>query len=304
MAEAVPENSTTGRIHNIADPLPRKIDGVPRLLRAGFRALEAVAPSAAVAIANRLYFQPLAKIGPRKPEAPPLRTHRFTLRDGGSALAIYDWADGPTVLLAHGWNGAAAQMTGFVVPLVRAGYFVAALDMPAHGESEGTRTNVSEFADAIARLGRRLGPVHAVIGHSLGGTAAALAVVRGLAVRRLALLAPPAGMSQFARRFAEALGLGERAAAELDARAHQSVGGAQAIDVLARAKPTPMLVMHDPADREVPFADGQRIAAAWPGARFEPAPGRGHTRILRDGEVIRRVVDFISSDDSALARAG
>jgi len=48
--------------------------------------------------------------------------------DGGE-LAVTAWgSSGPTVLLMHGWGGARAQMTGFVDPLLFAGYRVVAYD--------------------------------------------------------------------------------------------------------------------------------------------------------------------------------
>jgi len=37
---------------------------------------------------------------------------------------------GPTVLLLHGWSGAAAQWSRFIDPLVRAGFNAVALDLP------------------------------------------------------------------------------------------------------------------------------------------------------------------------------
>jgi pimeloyl-ACP methyl ester carboxylesterase len=54
-----------------------------------------------------------------------------------------------------------------------------------------------------------------------------------------------------------------------------------------------MLLLHDPEDREVPFADGLALAEAWPGARLEPLVGAGHTRALRHPDVISRAVGFV-----------
>ncbi len=56
----------------------------------------------------------------------------------------------------------------------------------------------------------------------------------------------------------------------------------------------PCLILHDPADREVPWAHGSAIARAWPGATLEPLDGLGHRRLLRDPDVIQRVVEFVA----------
>jgi pimeloyl-ACP methyl ester carboxylesterase len=277
-----------------------------QVAKVGFRLLDAVAPLAAGRLAADLFTRPRPHARSPIPDAPPLTTHGFTLRDGGPDLAVWDWGEGPTVLLAHGWDGCAAQMASFVAPLVRAGYFVAALDLPAHGSSAGTQTNIAEMAEALVRAGRRLGPVHAVIGHSLGGAAAALALQRGLRAKRAVLLAAPAEMPPFLRRFAAALGLGARGAAAMVDELDRRVGGFASMELprLCGAQTARLLLLHDPADREVPFSESERIAAAWPGARVHAVPGSGHLRMLRNSEVVRAAVDFVREDRTPLSLAG
>ena len=94
-------------------------------------------------------------------------------------LAGYVW-DGtrsdannaPTVLLVHGWELQAGRMGAFVPPLLAAGFRVAALDMPAHGQSEGSQATMLDWAEAIKNAVQQIGQVTAVIGHSFGGMSA------------------------------------------------------------------------------------------------------------------------------------
>ncbi len=62
---------------------------------------------------------------------------------------------------------------------------------------------------------------------------------------------------------------------------------------LAGSMPQPLLVVHDEQDRAVPFACGASLAEAWPGAQLRATRGLGHSRILRDPQVISAVTDFI-----------
>jgi pimeloyl-ACP methyl ester carboxylesterase len=55
--------------------------------------------------------------------------------------------------------------------------------------------------------------------------------------------------------------------------------------------------VHARDDREVPFADGERMAAVWPGARLLPVDAVGHRRILRDPVTIAAVTDFVAGVD-------
>jgi pimeloyl-ACP methyl ester carboxylesterase len=230
--------------------------------------------------------------------------HRFALADEGpSELTIWDAGDGRTVLLVHGWSGSAAQMTGFVGPLTSAGYYVAAPDLPAHGTSSGRTTDIREFTESILRVARRVGPVHAIVAHSFGAPAVVAAMARGLRVDRAVLLAPAADLPAYAHGFARAAGLSEASAQAMLARIDRRVGGIDAYDPvrLAAVQSARLLVIHDPADREVPFAAGRAIAAAWRGSRLDAVDGAGHTRMLTDARVIGRTISFIRGDE-ALAR--
>lgn len=262
------ERSTTGRF----------------FMRAGFRGLEMVAPRAASRLAANLFCFP------RRAKAAAMGGHRFEIFPG---IAAWDWGEGPTVLLAHGWNGSAAQMTPFVEPLVRAGFYVVAFDQPAHGSSRGKRATVIDFAEAILAVARRVRPIHAVIGHSLGATAAAVALSRGLQAEHAVLLAPAAEAAYFARAFARALGL-RRTEGVLDELRRMVGGDLLDVRLVAPALRARALLLADPADREVPYAHAAEIAEAWPGSRLEALPGAGHTRILRNSDAIRRSVAFIS----------
>jgi pimeloyl-ACP methyl ester carboxylesterase len=53
-------------------------------------------------------------------------------------------------------------------------------------------------------------------------------------------------------------------------------------------------VIHDRDDPEVPLANGEAIAAAWPGARLVTTEGLGHTRIVHDPGVVARGVAFLT----------
>jgi hypothetical protein len=53
--------------------------------------------------------------------------------------------------------------------------------------------------------------------------------------------------------------------------------------------------VHDRHDKEVPYADGARVADAWPAARLHTTESLGHQRILRDPAVVAEVTRFVAS---------
>jgi pimeloyl-ACP methyl ester carboxylesterase len=276
----------------------RSIPVEVQAMRLALRGLGAVVPGAAGTLAARMFFRPRRSPRAAPPSVPGLEARPFTVAAGRERLAAWSWGSGPTVVLVHGWEGWAGQMAGFVEPLVRAGFRAVAFDMPAHGSSTGKSASVVDFACAIRRVAKLSKPVHGVVAHSMGGAAASLAVAEGLAAERVVLMAPGADPMYFARRLAGWMGL-SKASTEAMLRGVLRRFGGSWVEVevpnLVRAVQTPMLLLHDPEDDDVPWEHGRAIAGAWPGARLEAVQGLGHRRILRDAEVIGRAVRFVAS---------
>src|SRR5258708_21044058 len=98
----------------------------------------------------------------------------------GGELALTTWGSGySAILVMHGWGGSRAQMTGFVDPLLNAGYRVLAYDQPAHGDSDGVTTNLLEIAPSMDVITKQSGKFRAVIAHSFGTLITSYALVKG-----------------------------------------------------------------------------------------------------------------------------
>ncbi len=229
----------------------------------------------------------------RKERAILNQARGMRLSHRGGRIAVWLWGEGPCVLLAHGWGSRAGRLASFVVPLVEAGFSVAAFDAPGHGDSTGRLATLPDFVDALRRVARRFAPA-ALLGHSLGAAACALGLRRGVAARAAVLLSPPADPGAYTLRYARRLRLPAAAAAEmrrrLEARYRTPL---DTYRLVGRGPDVPSLIVHDHGDRRVPLADGMAIAASWPAARIRVTRGLGHHRILRDPGVAGAAVAFI-----------
>jgi pimeloyl-ACP methyl ester carboxylesterase len=281
-------------VAHLAAPLP---------VRAAFRVLERTAPRLGGRWAEHIWFTlPPPRPDTRSAAAVPYPGRPFSMRAGGRTVAGESWGDGPAVYLLHGWAGHRGQLGAFVAPLVARGLRVIAFDAPSHGGSPpgayGPRSSsVPEFAAALAAVVADQGPAHAVVGHSAGATATALALCDGLRAGRLVMLAPMASPAAYIRQFAALLGAGGRIHRQLVARVERRVGPLRHMEVpqLGRAvRMPPTLVVHDRDDASVSVTDGAAIAAAWPAARLRVTAGLGHRRLLRDPGVVDEVVEFVS----------
>src|SRR5258706_2547887 len=122
------------------------------------RGLSAVAPRAVEAYAAYRFAKPQRRGESPAPVVAGLEARAFNAVKQGR-IAAWAWGAGPTVLLVHGWNGAAAQLAPFVAPLVAAGYRVVAFDQPAHGRSRGRSATIVDMADALRAVADEVGPV-------------------------------------------------------------------------------------------------------------------------------------------------
>lgn len=225
---------------------------------------------------------------------------------GGHRVAGESWGEGPAVYLVHGWGGFRAHLAIFVKPLVAAGYRVFAFDLPSHNDSDAGglapgRTTIVECANAVAAFVETHGPAHAVVAHSLGAKAAALAAAQGASLGRLVFLAPMGDFSRYLDLFADRHGFGPRIRAGLHRRLDRRLGiplyDTDIPVVAARTGHPPLLIVHDPDDPDSPYETSERIVDAWHGADLLTTRGLGrlaHYRILRHRPAINAAVDFIA----------
>lgn len=273
-------------------------------LKAGLGVLGAVSASSAAAFAERLFVKPRRYLRPAA-EVELLRSARHVLVPApeGSHLvkpiAAWEWgSEGPRVLLVHGWEGRGSQLAPLVQPLLARGFRVVTFDAPAHGSSLGDESSLVHFAEAVEATSKAFGPFEAMITHSMGGAATAWAFRFTPLAKRLVMLCPPIDVRDFTRQLTKALSLGDDVREGIEKRLARRFGVEPRELHVGRVAPTmttPLLVIHDEDDREVPIACGEEIAASWPGATFVRTKGLGHRRILRDEAVIEATVNFLTA---------
>ena len=168
--------------------------------RASFAGLGRFAPALADRQATRLFFTPSPRraaepgaISGREPE-------RFTVTVGKRRMRCWRYGSGPVVVFVHGWSGSARDWTSVAARVIDEGFTAVLCDFPAHGGSDGRQTDLPEMSRALHALadelafgrGGRVEPLHAVVAHSFGGAATALAARDGLLSGSIVLLAPVA----------------------------------------------------------------------------------------------------------------
>lgn len=264
---------------------------------AALAAASHVAPGLVAPFFRRLMLNPRRHVRPPPPTLPlKAADERIDLGDG---LVAWRWGEGPAVLLVHGFEGNRAQFAAIIDALVERGFAAVALDVPAHGESAGRELTAVKFIAAIERALARLGPLHAVVGHSMGGAMSLFSIAHTGGARRVALVSAPSSLKRELQRFAKAVGLSKRGTAAFIASVENHVGRPAAdFDVrhIAGKVAVPLLLIHDQNDRQVPVAEAARAAHVLSGAELLVTHGLGHNRLLADPAVVTSIVDFVSQE--------
>ena len=286
--------------------MPRRAANSKLALRATWMATQAlglVSPRLSGRPASILWFTPW-----RFPQREGSRARETEWLRGSKPFKVarlqgFVAGNGPVILLVHGWGGWASRLGAFVRPLVETGHQVVGVDLPAHGSSSGRRTNPFEMADALLKVAGSVGPVHALISHSFGGLVSLLAMERGLKPGSAVYLAPALRADHVRGRFAEVFRLrpqvmdalvrvidahfGSQVWEELDAR--------RIAYRLASCDPdVPVVIAHDPEDREAPFSEAVAMSQILPKARILEVAGAGHHRILVEDRVVTAAVEFVN----------
>ncbi|MGF0117020.1 alpha/beta fold hydrolase [Promicromonospora sp. Marseille-Q5078] len=278
---------------------------VPAAVSTGFRVLSAVAPPLAVRLGARTFW----RFGPPAPVRPAdlavhERAERGAVAVDRERVITYRWGDpaAPAVLLAHGWKSRASRFAGLVTALEEAGLGVVSFDGVAHGESTGRRMSALDHMAAMRAVHEAEGPFTGVVGHSLGGLAAGLALHDGFPADRFVSVSTMTGFDALAESFLRLVGMPASLHDPFcDHIARTFPGDVRdlrtRVDLLTHPVPTrvPTLFVQDDDDR-MSLPDGaRRLHAATPGSELMATRGLGHNRILDDPAVIDAVVAHVTA---------
>ena len=260
-------------------------------------------------MAARLAFRLFLTPGRRRLDAVDAETVRqarvHELACGDGRVRVYEWGSGPrTVVILHGWGSHAPRFAPLAQALAGAGWRVLPPDAPGHGRSPGGSSSLPRFIDTLDTIAKSFGPLHALVGHSLGALAVTLWLARaeGQALpdlRRVVLISMPSGAPFLIDSFHQMFGIGAATRQHVATLFRRRFGaGPEQFSVGSAMQriTVPVLLIHDLRDDVVPVAQSQQLHAHFPNGQFHATEGLGHSGLLRNAETIRQIEGFLGSD--------
>lgn len=266
-----------------------------------FQYIGPIIPNTAAKIAYRLFATPRGRAEHKVSDAILESARLFEVLYGRQILKAYEWGKGEkTILLVHGWESRGTAMRSFVPALVENGYRVVAFDGPAHGNSDGKRTNLPHFSGAVRAMVRQVGEVEAVISHSFGGVSSVFAFATDEDMpwlNKLVLIGVPNRLDSVLNDAATILkvpkSVNRKFRAIIQSKINLPIDEANMTDIGKKLKLGEALIVHDQNDAIVPFAAAQMTFEAWENAQLVAVDGLGHYRLMKHPAVVKRVVNFI-----------
>ena len=274
---------------------------VPIWLKQSLRLIEGLSPVLGMRVAAHIFTKPLKFKLPEKERKALKNCHSelVVFPDVNEAIMCFEWKNkGEKVLLAHGWSGRGTQLYAIAESLHQKGYHVISFDAPAHGKSSGKTTNILKWVAAIKTLNKRYGAFDIYIGHSLGSMAVLKFCEGDINVKKIVTIGSGDQMRTIFDNYIKSVGLkpktSELMKSYFQEKYNINIHEYDASHVV-RNQQTPTLIIHDEDDQDIDINCAKSIHKQHPNASLMITKGLRHSRILRDENVIDKIISFIQA---------
>jgi pimeloyl-ACP methyl ester carboxylesterase len=282
-----------------SNSVPQNNFGIPKSsIRLG-KTLQFFSKSLAASFVAKLFVKPIRYRTPEREEMmrESAKGEMVLIPSLGYEVMVYTYGYSKTkVLLAHGWSGRGTQMYAIADKILENSMMIISFDGPAHGLSKGKTTTQVEFVKTIEFLNSTYGPFEAAVGHSFGSTSLLKSISNGLKLNKLVVISTEFTMTNIIENLIENLQLKSSIVNKLKKKLDQKYKGD--IEFYSAANyannvTIPTLVLHDTKDKDVDVSSAYKLRQNLPNGELLVTNGLGHHRILRDKDIINKVVEFI-----------
>ncbi len=248
---------------------------------------------------NKVAHDPLAK-----DFISQCQSHTFNLN--GKPYKYFQRGSGPTVLHIHGIHGNLGSMVPIAQSLLEQDYQVVLFDAPAHGEALGSTTNPFEVREMIRGMYDRLGQLHAVVAHSMGGLWALSAWNSSVHAEAFVSISTPSNLGFLVEKYAEICRADADSVRELRREIENLLGEGVWTEYSpsenVKAIHVPGLILHGAKDNFVPPEHAADLYSGWHRSALELVEGAGHLNILKSPEVLALISAYLREVKQAVPR--
>ena len=226
------------------------------------------------------------------------------ISDEGTLLKGTKWGESDKkALLVHDWEADSKFLSGFVSPLVKAGYEVYSFDAPAHGCSDGKNICLPRYGRAIAHILNEIGGVDTIISHGIGSASCTFALSKvdnSIKLKNLVLISSPNDVMKTLNGFSKMLWLPKNVKNSffeyLEKVGEASLEEFDTSHGYNKMKVRKVLVVHDKNNDKYNYKEAQENFFAWPNASLLTTENLYHFGPIQNKLVIHEIVQFIQEE--------
>jgi pimeloyl-ACP methyl ester carboxylesterase len=273
---------------------------IPSWIRFGVWFSQKLSTSLATQFALQLFFRPQRFKRPAREQ----HMHEHALKTScyipkiDKEIKVFRFSGkGAKVLLLHGWSGRGTQLFAFADELRKSNAEIITFDMPAHGQSKGSKTNIVELVACIKEVHAKYGPFDHAIAHSMGSMALLRALRDGIPMKSAAIIGSGDKIRNVFYRFSEQLQFSDKVTERMIQTVEKKFGmnlECYSSGMSLEHLKMPLLIVHDKDDKETHFTYSKDLHEIANNSELLLTTGLGHHRILRDSKTVQDVVQFIN----------
>ena len=225
---------------------------------------------------------------------------RISYSEGLFAYVFGQRSD-PIVVLVHGWGGASYQWHQFIPFLIESGYQVFVPDITAHGNSDGSSIEFSNFWKDLEKLDKKIkSQVYCYIGHSAGGLGVMVAKNLNLvSAKKFCCISAPSRPYPPLKILTKKFNITDSLLLAYKNSLCHEFGAKSWEDLASFCYKTndlsDLLLIYDDQDRYLDKNDYLNICDVVSHYKLKIFSGAGHEGILYKQETIDEVLSFLSS---------
>ena len=203
------------------------------------------------------------------------------------------------VLVLHGFDSCTYKSEAIITKLIDEGFEVFAFDALGHGISGGKTLNARLYSECIDVINKKFGEMYALVGHSIGGLAASLAVENYIPnLQKLVLIAPATETTRAIDNFFILSKMPIHLKEEMKNVITEMSGGKDpayfSVNRVMEIIKTDTLWIHDKKDFICPIEDVLPIEQKQLShIKFYFTNRLGHNLIYRSNDVLEKIVSFL-----------
>jgi pimeloyl-ACP methyl ester carboxylesterase len=279
------------------------IQKIPTSIIITGKILQFISPLLATKFAVKLFGTPIRYKTPEREKmmANSAKKELLFIPELNKKVMVYTYGYSKRkILLVHGWSGRGTQLYKIADKLLENGFMTISFDAPAHGESSGNTTMMTEFIITSKFLEATYGSFEFAVGHSLGGMAILNSIKQGLKIKKAIIIGAGDIITDIIIDFVKKLELKPKIVIKIKKyflkKYDEDIDNYSA-STAAKKVVVPTLVIHDSEDKDVPVSCAYNIRQNLKQGELLITNGLGHRRILKDNQVINRIIEYINRND-------